>query len=87
MFSAIGRISSGREPGTPRTHFTSSARLILHTSSSAIPRTFGARAAAERRDPPHSGHGSSRRNRATRFIPLSSLTFESAFSTVCTALK
>ena len=82
MLSAIGRISSGREPGTPATHSFNRVRVILQASSSEIPRTFGALAASERRVPPQSGQTSSRRNFSTRFIPFSSLTLERAFSTV-----
>ena len=86
MLSAIGRISSGSDAGTPFTHLTSSERVILQASDNGIPRTSGALAAADKRVPPQSGQTSSRRNFATRFIPCSSLTFASAFSTVWTAL-
>ena len=51
MRSAMGRISSGRLPGTPRTHSTSSARVMVQASSREMPRSFGARAAADRRVP------------------------------------
>ena len=86
MLSAMGRISSGRLPGTPRTQQTASPSVIWHALSREIPRSFGARAAAERRVPWQSGQMSSRRNFSTRFMPFSSLTLESAFSTVYTAL-
>ena len=86
MLFAIGRISSGRLSGTPATQPTSSASVIRHASSSERPRSFGARAASHRRLPPQSGQTSCLRNFSTRFMPFSSLTLESAFSTVCTAL-
>ena len=82
MLSAIGRMSSGRLAGTPCTHSTSCASVIVQASSSEMPRTFGARAAADRRVPRQSGQTSSFRNFSTRFIPFSSLTFARAFSTV-----
>ena len=82
MLSAMGRISSGREAGTPSTQRVSASRLIVQASSSEIPRSFGARAASERRVPPQSGQTDSIRNFSTRFMPFSSLTLESAFSTV-----
>ena len=87
MLSAMGRISSGSEDGTPSTHFSRDDSVILQASSSPIPRSLGALAASERRVPPQSGQMSSRRNFSTRFMPFSSLTFASAFSTVYTALK
>jgi len=82
MLSAIGRISSGRLSGTPRTQSTRSESVIAQASSSEMPRSFGARAAEERRVPWHSGQVSSLRNFSTRFMPFSSLTLASAFSTV-----
>ena len=82
MLSAIGRISSGRLFGTPRTQSTRSESVIVQASSSEMPRSFGARAAADRRVPRQSGQTSSFRNFSTRFIPFSSLTFARAFSTV-----
>ena len=51
MLSAIGRISSGRLPGTPFTHSTRASSVIWQASSSEMPRSFGARAAAESREP------------------------------------
>ena len=60
----------------------SSESVIVHASSSEMPRSFGARAAADRRVPPQSGHTSSFRNFSTRFMPFSSLTLARAFSTV-----
>ncbi|CDE52065.1 unknown [Sutterella sp. CAG:351] len=86
MLSAMGRISSGNDAGTPFTQGMSSVSVIRHAASSVIPRSFGARAASERRLPPQSGHASNFRNFSTRFIPLSSFTLASAFSTVFTAL-
>ena len=82
MLSAIGRISAGRLAGTPSTHFMRSESVMAHASSSEMPRTSGARAAGESRVPPQSGQMSCFRNFSTRFMPLSSLTFASAFSTV-----
>ena len=82
MLSAIGRISFGRVSGTPRTQPTSSESVIAQASPSEIPRNLGALAAAERRVPPQSGQTCSFKNFSTRFIPFSSLTFASAFSTV-----
>ena len=82
MLSAIGLISSGREKGTPSTHFTRAERGMAQASSREIPRRCGALAAADRRVPPQSGQTSSFRNFSTRFIPFSSFTFARAFSTV-----
>ena len=82
MLFAMGRISGGREPGTPATHGVSSDSVMRQTSSSEMPRSRGARAAADRRLPPQSGHSSSLRNFSIRFIPFSSLTLASAFCTV-----
>ena len=82
MVSAIGRSSSGTRDGTRGTHAASSSSVIAVASASVMPSTTGPRAAADRRVPPQSGHTSSRRNRATRARPFSSLAFESAFSTV-----
>ena len=83
----MGRISSGREEGTSETHRTRSDRVIRQASAREIPRSLGARAASDRREPPQSGQISCFRNFSTRFIPFSSFTFASAFSTVYTALK
>ena len=86
MLWAMGRISAGREAGTPPTQSSSSPRVIRQASSSPMPRSRGARAAAESRVPPQSGQGSSFRNFSTRFIPFSSLTLCRAFRTVLVAL-
>ena len=86
ILSAMGRISPGRAAGTPSTHAVSSVRVILQASSRPMPRSFGARAASDRRVPPQAGHTSSRRNFSTRFMPFSSFTLLRAFSTVYTAL-
>ena len=51
MLAAIGRISSGRLSGTPCTHATSSESVMVQASSSEMPRSFGALAAADRRVP------------------------------------
>ena len=82
MLSAMGRISSGRLPGTPCTQFISSESVMAQALSREIPRSLGARAAAERRVPPQSGQTLSFRNFSTRFMPFSSFTLERAFSTV-----
>ena len=86
MLSAMGRISSGREEGILRTHSARSESVIRHASSREMPRSFGARAASDRREPPQSGQTSSFRNFSTRFMPFSSFTLARAFSTVYTAL-
>ena len=86
MLSAMGRISAGRAAGTPATQSISSRRVIRQASSRPMPRSLGARAAADRRVPPQSGQGSSRRNFSTRFIPFSSLTLFRALRTVAVAL-
>ena len=82
MLPAIARMGAGRESGTPRTQSSRSESVMAQAASSAIPRSSGARAAAERRVPPQSGQTSSRRNFSTRFMPFSSRTFARAFSTV-----
>ena len=86
ILSAIGRISSGSDAGTPSTHSERSVSGMRHASSREMPRSLGARAFSLSLVPPQSGHTSCFRNFSTRFIPLSSFTFESAFSTVYTAL-
>ena len=86
MRSAMGRMGSGSDAGTPFTHSMSSERVILQASARLMPRSKGARAASERRVPPHSGQTSSLRNFSTRFIPASSFTLERAFWTLYTAL-
>ena len=80
--SAMGRISAGRESGTPATQPTSASRDILQASSRPMPRSRGPRAISDRRVPPQSGHTSSFRNFSTRFMPFSSFTLDRAFSTV-----
>ena len=82
MLCAMGRISSGRDDGTPRTQSIRSARVILQASASEIPRSLGARAASDRRVPPQSGQTSCFKNFSTRFMPFSSFTWDRAFSTV-----
>ena len=82
MLSAMGRISTGREVGTPSTHCTSVSSVMRQASASPMPRSRGARAAAFRREPPHAGQGPCFRNRSTRFMPFSSVTLARAFSTV-----
>ena len=47
MLFAMGRISGGREPGTPATHGVSSDSVMRQASSSEMPRSRGARAAAD----------------------------------------
>ena len=86
MLRAMGRISAGRLAGTPSTQSSSSARGIWQAWSSPMPRSRGARAAADSRAPPQSGQVSSLRNFSTRFIPFSSLTLRRALRTVLTAL-
>ena len=82
MLSAMGRISRGREAGTPSTQSSRSERVSRQTSARETPRSRGARAASERRVPPQSGQTLSFRNFATRFMPFSSFTLDRAFSTV-----
>ena len=82
MLRAMGRIGSGRLPGTPRTHSTRSERVMEHASSRDIPRSLGARAASDRRVPWQSGQTSSLRNFSTLFMPFSSFTLAREFSTV-----
>ena len=86
MLSAIGRISGGIIPGTPRTQTASRSKVIPHASSNEIPPSLGARALSDKRVPWHSGQTSLFRNFSTLFMPLSSVTLERAFSTVRTAL-
>ncbi len=82
MLSAMGRMTGGREAGTPSTHVRSWPRVIWHASAREMPRRRGARAASDSLVPPQSGQMSWRRNLSTRFIPFSSLTLARAFSTV-----
>ena len=82
MFSAMGRISAGREAGTPATHSTSRASGIRQTSSRESPRSFGALAVSDSRVPPQSGQTPCFKNFSTRFMPFSSFTLDRAFSTV-----
>lgn len=87
MLVAIGRMSAGRDSGTPCTQSTATSKVIALASAKFNPRTCGVRAAALSRVPPQSAHGPSFKNRATRFSPFSSLALARAFSTVYTALK
>ena len=87
MLAAIGRMSAGRDSGTPRTQSAAASKVIAPASAKFSPRTCGARAATLSRVPLQSAHGPSLRNRTTRFRPFSSLALASAFSTVYTALK
>ena len=82
MLAAMGRISSGRESGTPSTQTSRSESVILQASAREMPRSLGARAAPESLVPPQSGQISCFRNFSTRFMPFSSLTLLRAFSTV-----
>ena len=82
MLCAMGRISSGREAGTSRTHWIRSVSVRVQTSARLFSRMRGARAFSESRVPEHAGHGVSLRNFSTRFMPFSSLTWDRAFSTV-----
>ena len=82
MLSPIGRIGSGSEPGTAATKSLSCASVIRHAASSETPLMRGARAASLSRVPPQSGQTLWRRNFSTRFMPFSSRTWASAFSTV-----
>ena len=86
MLSAMGRISSGRLPA----RLSSIRRVRKGASYTPCPKRFpeaeGRRALSERRVPMQSGQISCLRNFSTRFMPLSSLTFVKAFSTVRTAL-
>ena len=86
MFCAMGRISSGSEAGTDLTHSIDSFRVISQAWSRDIPISRGALAASESLVPRHSGQTSSLRNFSTRFMPFSSFTLASAFSTVAVAL-
>ena len=80
--SAIGRISCGKDSGTPFTHSITSDKVILQTSSSDNSLNFGALALFDNLVPLHSGQMSSFKNFSTRFMPFSSFTFARAFSTV-----
>ena len=82
MLSAIGRISPGISAGTSAAHFTSESRVIAVACARSIPRRSVERAFSLSREPPQSGQRSCFRNFSTRFIPWSSFTFASAFSTV-----
>ena len=84
MLSAIGRISSGSGVGNAAAPILSTVRKrhfagLVQAKCRAASAT---RAAADRRVPPQSGQTSSLRNFSTRFIPFSSFTLASAFSTV-----
>ena len=87
MARAMGRISSGMSAGTAGTQAASSSRVMRVASPRFMPSTTGPRARAESRVPSQSGQTSSLRNFARRARPFSSFTFDSAFSTVYTALK
>ena len=67
-------------------HARSSSKVRAAAWARVTPPISLPRARAERRVPWQSGQVSSVRNFATRAMPLSSLTLESAFSTVLTAL-
>ena len=82
MLRAMGRISSGMAPGTRATQSRDSESVISQTWARVRPMIFGARAFSESRVPPQSGQTERRRNFSTRFMPFSSLTLDSAFSTV-----
>ena len=82
----MGRTSSGSDAGTPRTQSASSSRVSAVACARSMPRTVIERARSLRRVPPQSAHGPTVRNFSTRLMPFSSLTLESAFSTVRTAL-
>ena len=82
MLSAIARISVGSVAGTSSTQRVSSDSVRRHTSGRFNPPMRGARAASDRREPPQAGHAPCFKNRSTRFIPFSSVTLASAFSTV-----
>ena len=86
MLWAIGRISAGSSAGTPSIQLTSSPSVFSVAAARLMPATSGLRASSDRRVPRHSGQGPSFKKRATRASPFSSFTFESAFSTVRTAL-
>ena len=78
-------MASGSESGILSTQAHKSTSGMRETSSIPTPMILGALAACENLEPPQSGHTSNLRNRSTRFIPASSFTLESAFSTVFTA--
>ena len=82
MLSAIGRISSGSVSGTAFTHGISSASVMADALPRSMPASVVSRTFADRRVPPQSGQGTWVRNFSTRFMPFSSLTRASAFSTV-----
>ena len=87
MAAAMARTSpAGTFSGTVGAHAASSSKVSAVASARLIPSIIGARAAADSRVPPQSGHSPSFKNRATRTRPFSSFTFDSAFFTVLTAL-
>ena len=86
MASAMGRTSSGSVGATPGSQAASSSRVLSVAWPRFSPQMRMESASGHRRVPPHSGQASSLRNLATRLRPFSSLTLESAFSTVRTAL-
>ena len=79
---AMFRISPGRDAGTRFTHAMESFSVIRQASANEMPISLGALASSESLVARHSGQTSSFRNFSTRFMPLSSLTLFSAFSTV-----
>ena len=79
--SAMAATSGGSDGATRGSQAASSSSVMAVASARLIPSTCGSRARAERRVPWQSGQGPSRRNLATRFMPFSSFTRASAFST------
>ena len=86
MASAMDRSSTGSNPGTSATHFASPSSVSAETSARVTPRIVTERARSLRRVPAQSSQGPTLRYLSTRLMPFSSLTLESAFSTVRTAL-
>ena len=86
MLSAMSRITGGTDSGTAFTQGTRLSSVMAQASSSVFPPSTDDRAFSQRRVPPQSGQTSCFRNFSTRFMPLSSFTRASAFSTVYTAL-
>ena len=82
MLSAMLLISSGREAGTSSTQRLSALSGMRQTSGRLRPRILGERARSLSLEPPQSGQGPCLRKRSTRFMPFSSVTLASAFSTV-----
>ena len=86
MLSAMGRISSGRVPGTAFTQGIRASSVMAVASARLIPASVDERTFLLSLVPPQSGQAASWRNFSTRFMPFSSLTLERAFSTVYFAL-